>query len=527
VLTGTLERYSIARFAAHPSILLLAPSCSPEANSWCSSFSREAFMQRLTSTLFALALVSPLAEAQECGSMQRIDHRYSPTQVAFDLTVKDISADGQMVIANGSAAIFSGVYQRPFVWSEANGLRMLSFDSSYSLDLTTISGNGLVVGGHGENSFGGSQFQHAYRDAPNGGFLDDTNFIDSRLLDLSFDGETAVGWSVPVSLPFRPLPFKWTQATGMVNLLTLPGGDEGQAQLISGDGTVAVGWSRDSVGTAFPVRWDATNTPTVLGPRDARGTAISSDGSVVLGTISSTGLPERPFLWTTAGGFSALTIPPGFTSAKGVNLNSAGTTAFVAAGTASGGAAILQYGVSTGYAPFYSGNADLPLASNTGIRVAQDGSAFAYNDLLWRRDTVGVFCAQDTAGSTCQPTLQSVGTPSLTSSMPFEIILGSAPTQSIGLVFYGSGRPARFSGLYGDFCVEGPLFRLPVVFAGGNPAQGSCVGEFRSDFNAYLGSGAAHGLLAGEHVVAQVWFRDAGAPGGGRFSDALAIPICD
>ena len=101
--------------------------------------------------------------------------------------------------------------------------------------------------------------------------------------------------------------FRWTVASGMVDLGDLPGGDvSAQARGISGDGSIVVGFSESGSGTAsFPeaFRWtEAGGMETFLPFSSLTGaTAISSDGMTIVGFYGCEG-----FHWTASGGMRLL-----------------------------------------------------------------------------------------------------------------------------------------------------------------------------------------------------------------------------
>ncbi len=69
--------------------------------------------------------------------------------------------------------------------------------------------------------------------APLGGI---TSYFDGSDAGISADGSTVVGSRTPSGIPFR-----WTQADGMIDLL-LPGATWGRARAMSADGNSVVGY---------------------------------------------------------------------------------------------------------------------------------------------------------------------------------------------------------------------------------------------------------------------------------------------
>ena len=84
------------------------------------------------------------------------------------------------------------------------------------------------------------------------GALDPINF-NSTAFDISSDGSTAVGFSSNSS--GLPEAFRWTAASGMTSLGTLPGGIFSVATAANTDGTIVVGFGDDASGTVRAWIW--------------------------------------------------------------------------------------------------------------------------------------------------------------------------------------------------------------------------------------------------------------------------------
>lgn len=135
-----------------------------------------------------------------------------------------------------------------------------------------------------------------------------------------------------------------------------------------------------------------------------------------------------------------------------------------------------------------------------------------------------VFCPQVVIPP-CAPILGFQGFASLSSPAPLWLRLDAAPTLSFATFFYGVGPAASIPGAFGTLCVAGPYQRLAPVPAGGDPLDGPCAGRFELDFNAYLRSGPAPGVVVGSNVIGQYWYRYGAAPGFAAFSEAVALPV--
>ncbi len=111
--------------------------------------------------------------------------------------------------------------------------------------------------------------------------------LSSAALGISADGSTIVGYGTPGAespLISVPHPFRWTQASGMVDLLTAPlpapKPPTARALATSGDGSVVIG----NTGVGFI--WDAADGIRVFNPK-ATVADISADGSIIVGELST------------------------------------------------------------------------------------------------------------------------------------------------------------------------------------------------------------------------------------------------
>ena len=120
----------------------------------------------------------------------------------------------------------------------------------------------------------------------------------------------------------------------MVRLGFLPGGNQSEANGVSADGAVVVGWSNFPGGAQQAFRWTQATGAVGLGFLPGGGglfgsqaTAVSANGSVVVGASiiplgPGTGVDEA-FRWTQATGMVGLGFLPGGSSstARGVSAD--------------------------------------------------------------------------------------------------------------------------------------------------------------------------------------------------------------
>lgn len=161
-------------------------------------------------------------------------------------SVTGVSSDGSVIVGRTS----HGSDHRAFRWTEQDGMQLLANDATAA----AVSGDGNIVVGN--------RMREAFRWTPASGavglgFLQPDPFARSRATAISRDGQVIAGISRVNE--FMPVPYRWTEETGMVAL-----------------GPPA---------TNIDYRWDDP-------------TALSADGSVIVGG----GGTARGFIWDEAGG---------------------------------------------------------------------------------------------------------------------------------------------------------------------------------------------------------------------------------
>jgi uncharacterized membrane protein len=186
---------------------------------------------------------------------------------------------------------------------------------------------------------------------------------------VSADGATVVGAAVstPSPDPSSSTQFRWTAGGGMQSLGPIPpvqDGDEESAMSVSDNGSVVVGFGRNSVGM-IATRWTQATGYTQLGALpghlESWAQGVSADGSVIVG--QSFGDDSLAFRWTQAGGMVAL---PGSSNSAAYGISADGS---VIVGTADGQAYLWTDSGAMGLG-------DLPggLFSSGAIEVSADGT---------------------------------------------------------------------------------------------------------------------------------------------------------
>ncbi len=134
--------------------------------------------------------------------------------------------------------------------------------------------------------------------------LNTLSALSSVGLAVSHDGSVVVG-SYNL-MPGADKSFRWTQAGGMADIGDLGGNTYSRATAVSSDGSVVVGVSYASWGNVIHAyRWTQAGGMVDLTPivgQDHVATAVSGDGNVVV--INDVTGSNRAYRWTQAGGLS-------------------------------------------------------------------------------------------------------------------------------------------------------------------------------------------------------------------------------
>lgn len=222
------------------------------------------------------------------------------------------------------------------VASRPNRDSMGSAASGMSATGDVIAGNLRFVV-PGSESFDGFPYQtsHAFRWTKDSGLTDLGTLggsdpgvrIASEAAAVSADGSTIVGSSQGMPGGARHA-FRWTPAGGMTDIGTVVGTDSAfsvssLAQLVSVDGSVVAGSSFGSgtTGQSHAFRWTSASGMVDLGTPDGADSsfsfavspnAMTPDGKAIAGEWHGTGdSPVRAFRWTQSGGMENLgTLPP-------------------------------------------------------------------------------------------------------------------------------------------------------------------------------------------------------------------------
>ncbi|MFI4935993.1 MAG: hypothetical protein ACHP7N_15350, partial [Caulobacterales bacterium] len=254
-----------------------------------------------------------------------------------------ISADGLVVVGVNSADKPGGGSQDLAVmWTAAGGLTSLgTFGGSLpGSSAFAVNADGTVIVGESTVDLGFGFFgQHAFRWTQGGGMVDLgtlPNFSDNSAADgASADGSVVVGTSFKLTdnVQTGSHAFRWTAASGLVDIGAIAGMPDSTAAGVNSDGSVIVGasGSLDFTGSGgHAYRWTAASGMVDLGTIGAvtgtsAASAVNADGSVVVGGSSfDSSSDSHAFRWTQATGMVDLGTINGVTgssSASGVSAD--------------------------------------------------------------------------------------------------------------------------------------------------------------------------------------------------------------
>jgi len=206
-------------------------------------------------------------------------------------TARGVSADGSVVVGQ------TEVGEMAFRWTAATGAEGLNYLPGHtrSKAYAASSDGSVIVGECGPDSGGVEPFLWTETDG---------------MVSLGFQGYAeGVSWDGCVIVgTANGTAFRWSQATGPVDLGTLQGGTSSYGKDVSGDGSVVVGYSTSETGTQA-YRWTEPGGMVGLGYLSggarSEAHAISADGSVIVGSaFSSDG--EIAFIWNASDGMRPL-----------------------------------------------------------------------------------------------------------------------------------------------------------------------------------------------------------------------------
>lgn len=303
-----------------------------------------------------------------------------PTLIGADPSeAYGVSADGSVIVGNAN--------NRPFIWTAAGG--MAAFGASGD-NVASLSADGSRITG---DVASGSNRQACYWDRPSLtrtalGFLAGHNY--SRAFAVSADGTWIVGYSYAAASGGNTASmrgWRWSAATGMVDLGTLPQAVLGvRAFGVSNDGTLVAGDLDTGGNEAF--RWTPSagmSVPPVFLPTGAStSTAVSGDGTTIVGYAESPDTFQRQMCFWTASGITIPTPAPVDPTAPGYIEETYPT------GVSADGRVIGGYTLTTYVMPWLWDTTDVVLVDPPGLVSGACGTPTTTSvTLQWTADPAG------------------------------------------------------------------------------------------------------------------------------------------
>lgn len=223
----------------------------------------------------------------------------------------DVSSQATAVSANGVVVVgiskSASGKSRAFRWTALEGLTDLGLlPGGTSASARAVSADGSVIVGDGDAQDASSA---VFRWRASTGLVQLPALANARLCvagDVSGDGNTVVG----TCLTAGNSAFRWTEGGAMVALGQFGGGSNrtSNATAISTDASTIVGFGHPVLTGA--VLWNALGEASVLGmpagDSSAAASAVSRDGSVVVGDSLQASSQRRAFRWTRQTGITPI-----------------------------------------------------------------------------------------------------------------------------------------------------------------------------------------------------------------------------
>lgn len=207
-----------------------------------------------------------------------------------------ISSDAQVIV--GTVRNTDPATRRACRWTASGGAQELGVPAGAQWsEALGVSGDGTVIVGRAEAI--GARLTSPWRWTADSGMVSLAPFDEGSADDVSDDGLTIVGSSGGYA-------FRWQEETELVTLQPWGHYRNSSASAVSADGSIVVGMSSEPAGNQNGTLWNEDGMPSLLARTDPIGvyaypTAISGDGTLIggyePGTTGPGPLPERAILW--------------------------------------------------------------------------------------------------------------------------------------------------------------------------------------------------------------------------------------
>jgi probable HAF family extracellular repeat protein len=462
------------------------------------------------------------------------------TGVGFaQATLTDMGGSSPRPVSMSSDGVWVAGFQPSsgFRWSSGTGFQSIAIASNGFPDValtgSPFSATMVNPGGNQEAAQwtpGGVTFI--------GGLGGQSGTSISSVYAASDDGSTVVGlgW---ISAG-QAHAFKWTLATGMVDLLSQNPTRSSRANGVSGDGSLVVGWDEDLTGFRRPAAWPGA-VGTWLSANPGEAWDANTDGSVVVGVDNG-----ELFRWTQATGLvhlgkapaslpdddcSGLSVSADGNTIVGSNGDSFFGTPFRAVIWRPGAGIVVLKDLLVALGAPNAATAELSFAqevSADGKTIAIAGGQAPFGPfkgwIATLPDVASVYCTAKTNSQGCVPAIAFAGTPSASSGSGFTISASNLLSNVSGLLIYSTTGAASQPFQGGTLCLASPVRRTAGQNSGG---AGACGGSLALDFNAQVALGQDPALIGGAKVWAQIWSRDSGfaPPNNTNLTDALSFTL--
>lgn len=125
-----------------------------------------------------------------------------------------------------------------------------------------------------------------------------------------------------------------------------------------------------------------------------------------------------------------------------------------------------------------------------------------------QQDIVTTYCTAKLNSQGCLPLIATSGFPSLSDLTPFTISATLLVNRMNGDLFVSRTGAAALPFNGGMLCLAAPLQHTPLSYTGGSTSGFDCSGALSFELNGWLQAGGAPGLVAGDTLWAQYFYRD-------------------
>lgn len=367
--------------------------------------------------------------------------------------------------------------------------------------------------------------------------------------DLSDDGTTVVGTAYIANGDTQP--FRWSTATGVMENLGGANNLEAVAYGVSGNGSVVVGVDiGNGSGQPRPAVWPSgPNSIVVLGSLDladptgiGEAEAVSGDGNVVVGYSGNTANVAEAFRYVNGQMLGLGLVPTASpVSSRALAANFDGSIIVGTSGFAFGARGFLwtqQDGIQDIKQLLESKGATIGLDQLGSVEGVSDNGRVLCGQLSFPGggyiatippDAPVNYCVAKASTAGCLASMSTTG-PNLTPTSganDYSVVVSGAQGQRPGIFLTTTTGPASIPFQGGTLCIASPIKRSFINFTAGT--NGACDGSFSrliNDGNLLPPAGTGFDAGPGTTSYIQAWYRSPGLGDGFdiALSDGIEIP---